>query len=52
MVEEKKEVSLFEVFDRDLIRRVCEYMDVSSLCRTDTATAADGHGHGQLANAS
>ena len=39
MVEEKKEVSLFEVFDRDLIRRVCEYMDVSSLCRTDTATA-------------
>ena len=42
MVEEKKEVSLFELFDRDLIRRVCEYMDVSSLCRTDTATAGKG----------
>ena len=38
--EQTRPCSLMETLGRDVIRRICEYMDVTSICRTDTATAA------------
>ena len=41
MDEKSEPCNLMESLERAVMRKVCEYMDVTSLCRTDTATAVN-----------